>query len=124
MLKTDTENLTVNDIVQIVRNNMDIHNLPVVNTDFNIKNYIYNTAETLCNQPVLDEIYIENKIVFAAGIRLKAEDYMISKLKQVMSYMISIISITVSHQIRLLHSQRNLKNDALQLTTYSYLLKR
>ena len=84
-VKTDTENLTVNDIVQIVRNNMDIHNLPVVNTDFNIKNYIYNTAETLCNQPVLDEIYIENKIVFAAGIRLKAEDYMISKLKQVMS---------------------------------------
>lgn len=84
-VKTDTENLTVNDIVQIVRNNMDIHNLPVVNTDFNIKNYIYNTAEALCNQPVLDEIYIENKIVFAAGIRLKAEDYMISKLKQVMS---------------------------------------
>ena len=84
-VKTDTENLTVNDIVQIVRNNMDIHNLPVVNTDFNIKNYIYNTAEALCNQPVLDDIYIENKIVFAAGIRLKAEDYMISKLKQVMS---------------------------------------
>ena len=32
----------------------------------------------------LDEIHIENKIVFAVAIRLKAEDYMISKLKQVM----------------------------------------
>ena len=51
----------------------------------NIKNYIYSTAENLCSKPDLDEIHIENKIVFAVAIRLKAEDYMISKLKQVMS---------------------------------------
>lgn len=84
-VKTETASLTVNDIVQIARNNIDAHNkLPTAKTDFNIKIYIYNTAETLCAQPTLDEIHIENKIVFAAAIRLKAEDYLISKLKQVM----------------------------------------
>lgn len=83
-VKTDTANLTVNDILQIVRNNIDIHILPKVNTDLNIKEYIYNTAQTLDSKTALDEIHIENKIVFAASIRLKAEDYMISKLKQVM----------------------------------------
>ena len=83
-VKTETESLTVSDIVRIVKNIIDAQSLPTVNTDCNIKNYIYNTAESLCRQPVLDEIHIENKIVFAAAIRLKAEDYMISKLKQAM----------------------------------------
>lgn len=83
-VKTETASLTVNDVAQIVRNNVDVHDLPIANVDCNIKEYIYDTVETLCSQPILDEIYIENKIVFAAAIRLKAEDYMISKLKQVM----------------------------------------
>lgn len=83
-VKSETVSLTVNDVAQIMRNNIDIHNLPTVNTDFNIKNYIYSIVEDLCNQPVIDEIHIENKIVFAVAIRLKAEDYMISKLEQVM----------------------------------------
>ena len=76
--------MTVNDIAQIVNDNIDTQKLPTANTHCNIKNYIYNTAEGLCGQPTLDEIHIENKIVFAAAIRLKAEDYMISKLKQAM----------------------------------------
>ncbi len=83
-VKTETASLTVNDIAQIVSNNIDAHRLPTANADCNIKKYIYNTAEVLCGRPTLDEIHIENKIVFAAAIRLKAEDYMISKLKQVM----------------------------------------
>lgn len=83
-VKTETASLTVNDIIQIVCNNIEIHTFPIANTDLNIKTYIYNTAQTLYCQPTLDEIHIENKIVFAATIRLKAEDYMISKLKQVM----------------------------------------
>ena len=41
-------------------------------------------AEDICAKPNLDEIHIENKIVFAVAIRLKAEDYMISKLRGVM----------------------------------------
>lgn len=84
-VKTETASLTVKDIVKIVSNNIDAHKLPAVNTDLNIKSYIYNTADALCAQPALDEIRIENKIVFAIAIRLKSEDYMISKIKQVMS---------------------------------------
>ena len=83
-VKSETASLTVNDIVQIVRSNIVAHRLPTANTNCNIKNYIYNTAEDLYCKPTLDEIHIENKIVFATAIRLKAEDYMISKLKQVM----------------------------------------
>lgn len=83
-VKTETASLTVNDVAQIVSNNIDAHSLPTANVDCNIKEYIYDTVETLCSQPIPDEIHIENKIVFAAAIRLKAEDYMISKLKQVM----------------------------------------
>ena len=83
-VKTETISLTVNDIEQILRNNIDVPNLPTENTASNIKDYIYNIAENLCSKPTIDEIHIENKVVFAVAIRLKAEDYMISKLKQVM----------------------------------------
>ena len=84
-VKTETASLTVNDVEHILCNNIDGLNLPTVNTTLNIKDYIYNTAEELCNRPILDEIYIENKIVFAIAIRLKSEDYMIFKLKNIMS---------------------------------------
>lgn len=84
-VKNETENLTVNDIGQIITRNVDMQNMPTVQTDINIKEYIYNTAETLCQpQMTLDEINIENKIVLSAAARLKAEDYMIAKLKEVM----------------------------------------
>lgn len=84
-VKTETANLTVNDIKQILSNNLEVANLPTENTTSNIKDFIYSIAEELCNKPVLDEIHIENKIVFAIAVRLKAEDYLISKLRQVMS---------------------------------------
>ncbi|MCQ2058231.1 MAG: hypothetical protein MJY71_00160 [Bacteroidaceae bacterium] len=80
-VKTETTNLTVNDIEQIIRSNIDIRNLPTENTTSNIKDYIYSMADVLCVRPNLDEINIENKIVLAIAIRLKAEDYLISKLK-------------------------------------------
>ena len=83
-VKTDTASLTVNDIAQIVIQNIETNKVPTENIDSNIKDYIYDTAESLCGQPSLNEIHIQNKIVFAAAIRLKAEDYMISKLKRVM----------------------------------------
>ena len=83
-VKIETASLTVNDIKQILCNNIEVTNLPTENTTSNIKDYIYSIAEGLCNQQVLDEIYIENKIVFAIAIRLKTEDYLISKLRLVM----------------------------------------
>ena len=83
-IKTETKSLTVKDIKQILSKNIDVLNLPTANTDLNIKQYIYSVAESICNKPELDEIHIENKIVFAVGIRLKAEDYMIYKLEQTM----------------------------------------
>ncbi|MDD6141725.1 MAG: hypothetical protein PUB61_10060, partial [Bacteroidales bacterium] len=46
--------------------------------------YITTTADNLCQQPTLDEINIENKIVLSVAVRIKAEDYMIAQLKEVM----------------------------------------
>lgn len=83
-VKIDTSSLTVSDIKKILRDNIGVTNLPTENTASNIKEYIYSIAEELCNQPILDEIHIENKVVFAVAIRLKTEDYLISKLRQVM----------------------------------------
>lgn len=84
-VKNETANLTVNDIEQIIARNVDVPNMPTAQTNINIKDYIYNTAENLCQpQPTLDKINIENKIVLSAAVRLKAEDYMIAKLKEVM----------------------------------------
>lgn len=85
-VKNETANLTVKDVEQIMHNNLGGLTLPAENTILNIKDYIYNTAEEICSKPSLDEIHIENKIVFAVAIRLKAEDYMISRLKHIMSF--------------------------------------
>lgn len=83
-VKSETANLTVNDIEQIMTRNMDVPNLPTAQTHVNIKEYIISTADNLCQQPTFDEINIENKIVLSIAARLKTEDYMIAKLKEVM----------------------------------------
>lgn len=83
-VKTETASLTVNDIEQVLQTNIEGITLPTENTSLNIKDYIYNVADNLCREQNIDEILIENKIVFATAIRLKAEDYMISKLQQAM----------------------------------------
>ena len=83
-VKNETATLTVNDIEEIMKRNLDVPNLPTAQTHVNIKDYIISTADNLCQQPVLDEINIENKIVLSIAARLKTEDYMIAKLKEVM----------------------------------------
>lgn len=83
-VKNETATLTVNDIEQIMKRNMDVPNLPTAQTHVNIKDYIITTADNLCQQPTLDEINIENKIVLSIAARLKTEDYMIAKLKEAM----------------------------------------
>ena len=83
-VKNETANLTVKDIEQIITRNVNVPNLPSDQTDTNIKNYIINAADCLCSKPTLDEINIENKIVLSIAVRLKAEDYIIAKLKEVM----------------------------------------
>lgn len=84
-VKTETESITVDVVKKIITKNMEVKNLPTVNTNLAIKDFIYETAENLSNEPNLDEISIVNKIVFATAIRLMAEEYMISKLKKKMS---------------------------------------
>jgi hypothetical protein len=42
--------------------------------------FIYETADALCIDPVLDEIRLENKVTLSIAIRLKSEAYMWSKV--------------------------------------------
>lgn len=42
--------------------------------------HIYETASLLCHDPVLDEIRLENKVALSIAIRLKAEEFMWSKV--------------------------------------------
>lgn len=84
-IKAETKNLSVDNVKEILHKNIDGLHLPTKDGNLNIKDYTYKIADNLCKKQTIDEIHIENKIVFALAIRLKAEDYMIYELQQVMS---------------------------------------
>jgi ABC-type cobalamin/Fe3+-siderophores transport system ATPase subunit len=46
----------------------------------NLISFVLNAANSICNEPDIDEILLENKITLAIAIRLKAEEYLIAKL--------------------------------------------
>lgn len=48
-----------------------------------VVDFIYETVENLIASPSIDEVAIENKICLSIAIRLKAENYMISRLKSI-----------------------------------------
>lgn len=82
-LKTESNDLTVNDILGIFGTKLSsLLNKTVSFGDENIINLIYQTADSICNETSIDEILLENKITLAIAIRLKAEKYLITKLSE------------------------------------------
>lgn len=45
-----------------------------------VLDFIYETADGLCYNPVIDEVRLENKVTLSIGIRLKAEEFLWSKI--------------------------------------------
>lgn len=80
-VKDETNNLKVSEVFNVYIKNLkllsdkDIHF-----KDMTVLNLIYETAAEILNKDKINEIYLENKIVLAIAIRLKAEEYMIQTL--------------------------------------------
>jgi len=80
-IKENTETLHLSDLENIISSSIN-------NTAFNAEinkqqlviDFIYETANTLCADPVIDEIRLENKVTLSIAIRLKAEAFIWSKI--------------------------------------------
>ncbi|ATL92789.1 MAG: AAA family ATPase [Shewanella sp.] len=80
-IKENTETLHLSDLENIISSSIN-------NTAFNaainkqqlVIDFIYETADTLCADPVIDEIRLENKVTLSIAIRLKAEAFIWSKI--------------------------------------------
>lgn len=80
-IKDDSRNITVGDICGILQRNLFSCNPSVTSFDKqNIIDFIKKVSEDIANDPCVDEIALENKLVLSIGIRLLAEEYMINKI--------------------------------------------
>jgi len=76
--KNNTETLTINDIKQIFENNIQNLNFPTDNLNKKIFDLVLETADDCLTAD--EGINLENKIVLSIAIRLKAEQFMKSKI--------------------------------------------
>lgn len=77
----ETDSILVSDIIRIYINYWKISN-PITTIDKNKKmiDLIFETANDIVQEPTINEVLLENKIVLSIAIRLKAEIYMINKI--------------------------------------------
>lgn len=80
-LKDDSKNLTSNDVLNIYVKKLSVlAGKTITFGSENIIGLIFQTADSICIDPSINEISLENKISLAIAIRLKAEEYLIKKL--------------------------------------------
>jgi hypothetical protein len=80
-IKSDTRDLHLSDLEVVIASSVN-------NTAFSHKidktklviDHIYETAIELCGNPVIDQIRLENKVTLSIAIRLKAEEFLWSKI--------------------------------------------
>ncbi|MFD0988723.1 hypothetical protein ACFQ1R_01325 [Mariniflexile jejuense] len=80
-IKTDTSSITCDHIFKLAQNNFQ--STANQNISFKakaIKELIYETANSIENENPINEILLENKITLSIAIRLKAEEYMLAKI--------------------------------------------
>ena len=96
-----TNSLTINDIINLIKRKFPLRtqNLQVLSPDSNIKDFIYNVADSIVAETNIDMVKIENKICLSIACRLKAEDYMIEKMSSDSNLVQKIKNIT-SNQTR------------------------
>lgn len=80
-LKADTNTLKCSDILSLVHSSFHTtSNRSITFGAKPIKDFIFETADAIEQENPLDEILLENKIALSIAIRLKAEEYMLSKI--------------------------------------------
>ncbi|RJX75722.1 phage infection protein [Vibrio sinensis] len=80
-IKDNTRDLRLSNLETVIASSIN-------NTSFNsdidkdklVIDFIYETADSLCTTTVIDEIRLENKVALSVGIRLKAEEFLWSKI--------------------------------------------
>ncbi|NEW79423.1 MAG: hypothetical protein GZ086_08380 [Gelidibacter sp.] len=82
--KEASESLTATNIFDIYKNRLvKLNDKTISFGTENIIQLILNTADDICIETNIDEIIVENKIPLAIAIRLKAEEYLITKLPDI-----------------------------------------
>lgn len=80
-LKADTDSIKCTDILNLIHGNFTSTTHQTIKFGAkSIKDLIYETANSIEVENPIDEILLENKITLSIAIRLKAEEYMISKI--------------------------------------------
>lgn len=84
-VKETSENITTAEIVEIYKNRITkVEDKDFkLDLDLKIQDYIFDIAESIVSEEIIDEIILENKIVLAIASRLKAEQYMLKKLPEI-----------------------------------------
>ena len=78
--KKDTDNIMISDLQHIIRDVLkDKSNISLTDGDRKVKDLIYSLSSNIASETD-EEIDLEKKIVLSIAIRLKAEDYLISKI--------------------------------------------
>lgn len=79
--KTNTNTLTADDIFAIYKKRLvKLNGKSISFGNRNLVQLIMDTADIICNDPIVDEVLLENKISLAIAIRLRAEEYLITKM--------------------------------------------
>ncbi|MBK8944105.1 MAG: hypothetical protein IPM32_02435 [Ignavibacteriae bacterium] len=89
-IKTDTSSISCTNILTLIH--YHFQSTANQNIAFGaklIKDLIYETADSIENENPINEILLENKITLSIAIRLKAEEYMLAKIPNVATLVIT-----------------------------------
>lgn len=92
-LKTETTTIKCSDLLNLIHSSFPTTtNQTITFGAKTIKDFVYETADAVEQENPLDEILLENKITLSIAIRLKAEEFMLSKIPN------SAAIVITSHQ--------------------------
>ena len=82
--KTNTDTIHADDILSLIHQQFpSTLNQNITFGTKTIKQLVYETTEAIIQENPINEILLENKIALSIAIRLKSEEYMLSKLKHI-----------------------------------------
>jgi hypothetical protein len=80
-LKSDTDTIICDNILSMIHVTFPKTNTQTISFGaIPIKDHIYGTAETILLETSINEMLLENKVTLSIAIRLKAEEYMLTKI--------------------------------------------
>ena len=81
-VKTDSHTITISQIKSIFDNTISSNGLDAYNHTDTLKSIIENEINRLMSSPIPQGINLEEKIVISLALRLKAENYILSKITE------------------------------------------